>query len=189
MLQFVTNNFLYVFIKSLGGKTVVCKKLELKKENNCLLSFVGSQNIQYFSPSLRALKLVEGQIEAVNCVCGRQLFEPFSDKIPVFCVLTSRTLRLLPVTRSAPRQGEGWDLEGQDTVWRGYGTDGTLGQEESICGVLAYKGKGETNVDGICHQMGVHISSIGHKCESRYSYRRKGDAPALPSTTNSYVTA
>ena len=76
-----------------------------------------------FEVSMHALKLLDGRIEAVNCVCGRQLFGPFSDKIPVFCVLTTGTLRLLPVTRSAPRYGEKWEAR----IGHRYGTDGTLG--------------------------------------------------------------
>lgn len=66
------------------------QKVELKKENNCLLSsnlvVIAAIFQAVFEVSLQALKLkwLEGRIEAVNCVCGRQLFGRFQIRSEFF---------------------------------------------------------------------------------------------------------
>ena len=66
------------------------QKVELKKENNCLLSsnlvVIAAIFQAVFEVSMQALKLkwLEGRIEAVNCVCGRQLFGRFQIRSEFF---------------------------------------------------------------------------------------------------------
>ena len=60
--------------------------------------------------------------------------------------------------------------------------------------MLAYKGDGETNMGGICHQMGEHDIStssdenMGFNA-SHVSLGRKGDAPRIEILPDRYVTA